>query len=140
MDKFSDQKSIDTCFLNLIFPSNIDDEGVVIKSTRHAGNFGGNFNNVLSPTPSTILVHGLLGEVCIADSDCSIFNSHCEPTYKRCACKPDTVQADQGKICKFASEQRVIPPTVLISKFLFFVALLKTRQSTRAILLCNVPV
>ena len=51
-------------------------------------------------------------------------------TTNRCACKPDTVQADQGKICKFASEQRVIPPTVLISKFLFFVALLKPCQST----------
>ena len=60
-------------------------------------------------------------------------------TTNRCACKPDTVQADQGKICKFASEQRVIPPTVLISKFLFFVAHLKTRQSNTAIL-CNVPV
>ena len=54
----------------------LDDEGVVIKSTRHAQNFGNNLVNVLSPTPSTIMVHGLLGEVCIADSDCSIFNRY----------------------------------------------------------------
>ena len=73
-----------TCYLTHRFNNFLlDDEGVVIKSTRHADNFGGNFDNVLSPTPSTILVHGLLGEGCIADSDCSIFNSHCEPTYKR---------------------------------------------------------
>ena len=94
----------------------LDDDGVIMKSTRHAGdNFNNNLVNVLSATPSTILVHGLLGEVCIGDSDCSIFNSHCEPTFKRCACKPKTIAADHGKICKFA-DQRAIPPTVLISK------------------------
>ena len=45
-------------------------------------------------------------------------NSHCEPTFKRCACKPGTIAADQGKLCKSA-DQRVIPPTVLVSKSRF---------------------
>ena len=112
---YSQKNNRNKASLTINISQSIDDAGIVIKSTRQSGDGYNNFNNVLSPTPSTIMVHGLLGEVCISDNDCSIFNSHCEPTFKRCACKPDTIAAEQGKMCKFA-EQRVIPPTVLISK------------------------
>ena len=99
-----------------LFWSLADDDGLVIKSTRHTADTL--YNNRLSPalvTPSTILVHGLLGEVCLEDSDCSILNSVCSDS-QRCACQPGTQPFDEGKICKFSSVDTNVPPTVLVGK------------------------
>ena len=88
-----------------------DNNGLVMKSTRNTDNY----NLIDGITPSTILVHGLLGEVCISDSDCSIVNSICDKPSKRCACKPGTVPDALEKMCKPVG--REVPPTVLISKW-----------------------
>ena len=65
------RQSMKTCNLTHRFNNfYLDDEGVIIKSTRHADNFGGNFNNVLSQTPSTILQlydFILFGSLCILE-------------------------------------------------------------------------
>ena len=100
------------------FSYTVDDEGLVVKSTRHTADTLYNNhlgNNPSGVTPSTILVHGLLGEVCLSDSDCSILNSVCS-TSQRCTCQPGTQPNDDGKICKFVD--RNVPPTVLVGKFL----------------------
>ena len=115
-------KSLNSSFQNhlkafdALFWSLADDDGLVIKSTRHTADTL--YNNRLSPalvTPSTILVHGLLGEVCLEDSDCSILNSVCSDS-QRCACQPGTQPFDEGKICKFSSVDTNVPPTVLVGK------------------------
>ena len=84
-----------------------------MKSTRNSDNYNNHIDG--SITPSTILVHGLLGEVCISDNDCSILNSICDNFTKRCACKKGTVPDALEKVCKVA--ERVVPPTMLISKY-----------------------
>ena len=83
-----------------------------MKSTRNSDNYNHIDGSI---TPSTILVHGLLGEVCISDNDCSILNSICDNFTKRCSCKKGTVPDALEKVCKVA--ERVVPPTMLISKY-----------------------
>ena len=92
---------------------NLDHPGLAMKSTRNSDNYNNHIDG--SITPSTILVHGLLGEVCISDNDCSILNSICDNFTKRCACKKGTVPDALEKVCKVA--ERVVPPTMLISKY-----------------------
>ena len=93
---------------------NLDHPELAMKSTRNSDNYNNHIDG--SITPSTILVHGLLGEVCISDNDCSILNSICDNFTKRCACKKGTVPDALEKVCKVA--ERVVPPTMLISKYL----------------------
>ena len=113
---------IKSCFFSLkvlliiihSFFLNLDHPGLAMKSTRNSDNYNNHIDG--SITPSTILVHGLLGEVCISDNDCSILNSICDNFTKRCACKKGTVPDALEKVCKVA--ERVVPPTMLISKYL----------------------
>ena len=91
----------------------LDNHGLVMKSTRNTNNY----NLIDGITPSTILVHGLLGEVCMSDQDCSILNSICDSFTKRCSCKEGTVPDALEKLCKKAD--RVVPPTMLISKWTY---------------------
>ena len=115
-----------------LFWSLADDDGLVIKSTRHTADTL--YNNRLSPalvTPSTILVHGLLGEVCLEDSDCSILNSVCSDS-QRCACQPGTQPFDEGKICKFSSVDTNVPPTVLVGKHCVWKSQKKSQSTLRA--------
>lgn len=75
-----------------------DGSGSLYKSTRHTDNHLNQLNH-MRPTPSTIVVHGLLGDICLRDDDCSVAYSICSSS-RRCTCNHGSVTTDRGRACR----------------------------------------
>ncbi|XP_071744325.1 agrin isoform X3 [Lepeophtheirus salmonis] len=77
----------------------------LIKPTRDIQDAGFNNQYQYPATPTSITVHGLLGDYCINDLDCSVHHGVCSET-RQCICDTDYESSVNGRFCILSQEDQ----------------------------------